>query len=121
MRVTVPSSAWGPADAAGFRYAAALIETAHPDFPHWQQPVRVTLRDRFGALDIVGIERSPSARPGPVRIAAAASSTAADADRSWFSKTFKDARPGACGAGIPVSPSTSWPARHEAAVTFCQQ
>jgi hypothetical protein len=53
--------AWGPADPAGVRYAVALIETNHPDFPAWKRPVRVTLRNRNGAIDVVGIERPTGA------------------------------------------------------------
>jgi len=54
---TIPPDAWGPADASGIRFAAASIETSHPDFPHWTQPVVVTVRNRGGMLDVVGIER----------------------------------------------------------------
>jgi len=61
----VPAAAWGPADAFGYRYARARIATFHDDFPWWQQPVVVTLRDRGdGAIDIVGIER-PREFPAP--------------------------------------------------------
>jgi hypothetical protein len=56
-RATVPPDAWGPADASGIRYAAASIETSHPQFPHWVQPVVVTVRNRGGMLDVVGIDR----------------------------------------------------------------
>jgi hypothetical protein len=56
-RATVPDGAWGPADAAGFRYAVASIKTIHSGFLHWAKPVRVTVRNRNGALDVVGIER----------------------------------------------------------------
>ena len=56
-RVQVPADAWGPRDDAGFRYAVAEIETVDPRFPHWTRPVLVTIRNRAGALDIVGIER----------------------------------------------------------------
>jgi hypothetical protein len=55
--VDVPSDAWGPADDFGYRYAEARISTRHSDFPHWQAPVIVTLRDRGGEIDIVGILR----------------------------------------------------------------
>ena len=52
---TIPSGIWGPPDDAGFRYAVALISTRHPQFTHWVSPVGVTLRNRDGALDVVGI------------------------------------------------------------------
>ena len=55
-RATVPKAAWGPPDDAGYRYAVAAIHTLDPDFPHWK-PVLVTLRDRVGQVDVVGIER----------------------------------------------------------------
>ena len=33
------------------------IRTVHPDFPLWSAPVQVTLRDRAGEVDVVGIDR----------------------------------------------------------------
>jgi hypothetical protein len=56
-RATVPADVWGPADAAGIRYATASIATSHPQFAHWMRPVVVTLRNRGGVLDVVGIDR----------------------------------------------------------------
>ena len=56
-RAAVPASAWGPRDASGARYAVASIAAVHPDYPHWTRPVQVTVRDRQGAVDVVGIER----------------------------------------------------------------
>jgi hypothetical protein len=56
-RVIVPDAAWGPEDDAGDRYAIAAIETTHPDFPAWQNPVHVTIRDRRGSLEVVGVAR----------------------------------------------------------------
>jgi hypothetical protein len=56
-RVTVPDDAWGPADDFGYRYAEARISTRHADFPHWQASLIVTLRDRGGEIDVVGILR----------------------------------------------------------------
>jgi hypothetical protein len=61
-RVTVPAAAWGPAD-AGARYAVASIATIDNAFPHWATPVIVTLRNRDGVVDVVGIERPAGARP----------------------------------------------------------
>ena len=54
---SVPYDAWGPKDPSGARYAVARIETSHPRFPNWRRPVVVTLRDRSGVKDVVGIER----------------------------------------------------------------
>jgi hypothetical protein len=54
---TVPADAWGPADPNGARYAVARIETVHHRFAHWQMPVVVTIRDRHGVRDVVGVER----------------------------------------------------------------
>jgi hypothetical protein len=56
-RTPVPDTAWGPRDDAGTRYATVAIETIHPAFPYWKDPVRVTIRNRNGSLDVVGIER----------------------------------------------------------------
>ncbi len=56
-RAPVPAAAWGPADDAGDRYAVATISTRHPDFPHWEEPVVVSLRNRAGDVEVVGIER----------------------------------------------------------------
>jgi hypothetical protein len=57
MRTPVPADIWGPPDAAGIRYAAASIATDHPLFRHWVKPVVVTIRNRHGVLDVVGIDR----------------------------------------------------------------
>lgn len=54
---TVPDAAWGPPDDVGDRYAVAAIHTVHTDYPHWNEPVVVTLRDRAGDVRVVGIER----------------------------------------------------------------
>jgi hypothetical protein len=56
-RAAIPPDAWGPPDAAGFRYAVATISTIEPAFPHWRKPVLVTVRNRDGRLDVVGIDR----------------------------------------------------------------
>jgi hypothetical protein len=56
-RTIVPDAAWGPRDESGSRYAVASIATVHPDFPGWTSPVVVTVRNRNGSFDIVGIER----------------------------------------------------------------
>ena len=50
----------------GDRYAVATISTRHPDFPNWREPVVVSLRDRAGEVEVVGIERprnDPNSRP----------------------------------------------------------
>jgi hypothetical protein len=57
MRTPVPADIWGPPDADGIRFAAASIETDHPLFRHWAKPVVVTIRNRNGVLDVVGIDR----------------------------------------------------------------
>ena len=62
-RVTVAELAWGGKDDVGDRYAIASIRTTHPDFPHWSAPVQVSLRDRNGDVQVVGIER-PRMSPG---------------------------------------------------------
>lgn len=54
----VPAAAWGPADGAGYRYAIASIRTVQTGYPNWAQPVRVTLRDRQGRVDVVAIDRA---------------------------------------------------------------
>jgi hypothetical protein len=63
-RSPMPVGAWGPADAAGYQYATASIRTLLPGYPHWAEPVRVTLRRKVDAVDIVGIDR-PGATPQP--------------------------------------------------------
>ena len=57
----VPVSAFGPADPSGARYLVATIRTVNPAFPQWMKPVKVTLRDRNGVIDIVGIDRGGAA------------------------------------------------------------
>jgi hypothetical protein len=56
-RVTIPSDIWGPEDEFGLRYVVASISTSHPQYQHWASPVVVTVRNRGGALEIVGIDR----------------------------------------------------------------
>lgn len=56
-RIAVPDEAWGQADDASDRYAVASIETLHPEFPWWSSPVVVTVRNRAGAMEVVGIDR----------------------------------------------------------------
>jgi hypothetical protein len=62
MHAIVPAAAWGPADDTGARYAVASIRTEHATFPAWNRPVDVTLRDRGGVVDVVGVARPSSAR-----------------------------------------------------------
>jgi hypothetical protein len=57
-RIVIPDSAWGPRNGAGVRYAIASIATLDNLFTHWATPVDVTIRDRAGSLDVVGIDRS---------------------------------------------------------------
>ena len=57
----VPTEAWGPTDDTGARYAVAAIRTEHASFPAWNRPVEVTLRDRGGVIDVVGIVRPANA------------------------------------------------------------
>ncbi len=56
-KLTIPSEAWGPRDDVGYRYAIARIRTFHPDNPQWQDPVVLTVRDKKGNYDIVGLQR----------------------------------------------------------------
>ena len=62
-RAGIPQAAWGPADDVGDRYTVAAIRTVHTDYPHWKEPVVVTLRDRAGDIRVVGIAR-PRKDPG---------------------------------------------------------
>jgi hypothetical protein len=62
-RLSVPRAAWGPLDSDGSRYSVASIKTLHGGYPNWTSPVRVTLRDRGGVIEVVGIERSTGAAP----------------------------------------------------------
>ena len=63
-RLAIPDDAWGPADAAGFRYATASIKTVHASHPNWRNPVLVTVRERSGTIEVVGIERSTGSAGG---------------------------------------------------------
>jgi hypothetical protein len=56
-RVRIPHDAWGPRDRSGSRYAVVAIATEHPEYPEWKKPVVVTVRERAGICDVVGIER----------------------------------------------------------------
>ena len=60
LRARMPSDAWGPADSAGYQYATASIRTLMPGYPHWAEPVRVTVRRKADVIDIVGIDRPGS-------------------------------------------------------------
>jgi len=57
----IPATGFGAADPSGARYLVATIRTSNPAFPQWLAPVRVTLRDRGGVIDIVGIDRRAGA------------------------------------------------------------
>ena len=59
----IPTTEFGAADPSGARYIVATIRTMNAAFPQWKAPVKVTLRDRSGVIDIVGIDRS-GARAG---------------------------------------------------------
>ena len=61
-RAAIPHDVWGPPDAVGFRYAVASIATHQPGFLHWRKPVVVTIRNRNGLIEVVGIDR-PSDLP----------------------------------------------------------
>ena len=65
-RVGIPDAAWGPVDAAGFRYTIASIKTVHAGYPNWSNPVSVTVRERTGTIDVVGIAR-PTGREAEPR------------------------------------------------------
>jgi hypothetical protein len=65
LSAAVPADAWGPADDAGLRYAVASIAAIDPAFPHWANPVMVTIRNRAGAMDVVGIERPTGTQAPP--------------------------------------------------------
>ncbi|MBI2189015.1 MAG: hypothetical protein HYU37_18095 [Acidobacteria bacterium] len=67
-RVAIPDAAWGPVDDAGFRYAVASVATVHPRFANWATPVRVTIRARDSAMEIVGVERPTSAGATPANV-----------------------------------------------------
>ncbi len=56
-KLQIPRQAWGPADDAGFRYAIARLSTIQEDSPQWREPVVLTLRERGGRYDVVGLER----------------------------------------------------------------
>ena len=56
-RVRIPHDAWGPRDGSANRYATVSIATHHSEHPEWKKPVVITLRERAGAIDVVGIER----------------------------------------------------------------
>jgi hypothetical protein len=64
-----------------------MISTRQPAFPHWRQPVQVTIRNRNGDLDVVGIDRqtdladvASSERRARTSMASVARSAAADAE-----------------------------------------
>jgi hypothetical protein len=63
-RLAIPDDVWGPADAAGFRYAIASIKTVHASHPNWRNPVLVTVRERSGTIEVVGIERTTGSAGG---------------------------------------------------------
>jgi hypothetical protein len=56
-RMDIPAIAWGPRDQSNYRYAVARISTLHPDNPQWQEPVTLTVRDKGGVYDVVGLRR----------------------------------------------------------------
>jgi hypothetical protein len=65
-QIDIPNAAWGPGDGSGYRYARVRVATIHPDFPAWASPVVVTIRDRNGEVEVVGVDR-PSGDPSSAR------------------------------------------------------
>jgi hypothetical protein len=55
--IKIPDNAWGTRDDAGYRYAVARIRGLHPGHPQWARPVVLTVREKGGAHDLVGIDR----------------------------------------------------------------
>jgi hypothetical protein len=64
--LAVPEEAWGPPDARGLRYATVEISTSHPGYPHWREPVAVTLRLAGGEPEVVGVRRPREMLPAEV-------------------------------------------------------
>ena len=58
----IPEGAFGEPDGSGARYAIATIRTLNTAFPQWAAPVRVTVRNRGGVIDVVGIDRKRRGR-----------------------------------------------------------
>jgi hypothetical protein len=56
-RIAIPANAWGPQDDSHYRYAVARISTLHPDNKQWHEPVVLTVRDKGGTYDVVGLRR----------------------------------------------------------------
>jgi hypothetical protein len=56
-KLAIPEEAWGAKDDTNFRYAVARIHTFHSDNPQWQEPVVLTVRDKEGQYDVVGLQR----------------------------------------------------------------
>ena len=56
-RMSIPAGAWGPRDSANYRYAVARISTLHFDDPQWNEPLILTIRDKGGTCDVVGLRR----------------------------------------------------------------
>jgi hypothetical protein len=56
-KLAIPEDAWGPRDDARCRYAVARIRTFQADNPQWQEPVVVTVRDKGGKYEVVGLQR----------------------------------------------------------------
>jgi hypothetical protein len=55
--MAIPANAWGPRDDASYRYAVVRISTQHPDNPQWHEPLILTVRDKGGVYDVVGLRR----------------------------------------------------------------
>ena len=43
----------------GAPFVAVAIETIHPDYPHWREPVRVYFRRTASGWQTVGLDRLP--------------------------------------------------------------
>ena len=61
-RAAIADGIWGPMDNSGARYAVAEIHTMRADYPAWSNAVSVTLRDRRGSIEVVGIQRPAGSR-----------------------------------------------------------
>ena len=79
------------------------------------------------SLGLCVAAQSPFSIDGNIRLESSAQKNSKDADKSGGKKSdawkslFKDFKTGSCRAqASPTVPSSSWPARGEAAVTVCR-
>ena len=87
----------------------------------WKRRCLAIVLTFFATGAVYGQSSTPAAPPPPANSKPAVTAGLETFTSGWLRKTLTEARPGSCQAPKPVTPVSSWPARSEAAITFCRR